>query len=508
MPERTSHNLYQVISARFPSNSARPCIETPGGHAWSYAAVEAETARLANFLTGIGAHKGDRVAVQAEKSAQSLLLYLACMRAGLIYLPLNTAYREQELAYFLADAEPTAVVCAPEAAERIMYLGRGHGIRHVLTLDGTGAGSLVDGSRAMDTDFQTVACAAGDTAAILYTSGTTGRPKGAMLSHGNLSSNGLVLCESWGFTGRDVLLHALPIFHVHGLFVACHCALLGGAKMIFLPRFEVGEAMDQLPRATVFMGVPTYYTRFLAMPEFGRDHCRNMRLFVSGSAPLQTRTFAEFRKRTGHIILERYGMSETGMITSNPLHGERRAGTVGPPLPGVEVRIADASDQPLAAGEVGEIQLHGPNVFPGYWRMPEKTAAEFTADGFFKTGDLGSMDQQGYVSISGRSKDLIISGGYNIYPKELENCIDALDGIRESAVIGLPDADFGERVAAVIVPASAPANLSSEAIIATLKTQVANYKVPKAVFFLDELPRNAMGKVQKSVLRERFRDQP
>ena len=497
-------NLYALLEARFPADRSAACLETPDGTVWTWADVEAEAARYANLLCGRGVAPGDRVAVQVEKSPQALILYLACLRAGAVYLPLNPAYPHRELDYFLGDAEPRVVVGRPESADGLAALCERHGAGEPLTLGADGEGTFTEAARAMPGRFEAVARAAGDLAALLYTSGTTGQPKGAMLTHANLSSNAQVLHTAWGFREGDVLLHVLPVFHTHGLFVACHTALLNGSPMIFCPRFDPAEARRLLPRATVFMGVPTFYTRLLALPGFGRDACAGMRLFVSGSAPLLEQTFEEFRERTGHVILERYGMTECGMSTSNPLDGERRAGTVGLPLPGVDLRVAGDGGAPAGPGEVGEIEFKGPNVFSGYWRMPEKTAGEFTADGYFRSGDLGWIGKDGYVAIAGRGKDLVISGGLNVYPKEVELLIDRLDGVMESAVIGLPHPDLGEQVTAVVVREQGATGPDERSVIDALKTDLAGYKVPKRVFFVEALPRNAMGKVQKGVLRERF----
>jgi malonyl-CoA/methylmalonyl-CoA synthetase len=452
-----------------------------------------------------------------DKSPEALMLYLATLRAGLVFVPLNTAYQRAELDYFLRDAAPAVFVCTPQREPELRPLAHAAGVAHVVTLGDDRSGSLLQAAASHADGFATAPRAAHDLAAILYTSGTTGRSKGAMLSHGNLAANALVLDEFWGFKeereagGHDVLLHALPLFHVHGLFVASHAALLAGAPMLFLPKFDARRVMQLLPRATVFMGVPTYYTRLLAEPGFDRHVCRNMRLFVSGSAPLAAETHREFHRRTGHVILERYGMSETLMLVSNPYFGiaarDRIAGTVGVPLPGVSVRVVSDDGALCAVGEIGHVQVKGPSVFRGYWRMPEKTAEEFTADGYFKTGDVGHFGgtgkPDGYLTLVGRSKDLIISGGYNVYPKEVEGYIDEMDGVAESAVIGLPHPDFGEAVAAVVV-GKPGATLREERIIAQLKEKIANYKVPKRVFVVDDLPRNAMGKVQKNVLRERY----
>ncbi len=501
MSEKANANLYALLRRRFAGRLDTPAIETPDGKQLTYADVERESARFANRLLALGARAGDRVAVQVDKSPEALCLYLGCLRAGLIYLPLNTGYPERELEHFFSDAEPRVVVCRPKDVDMVGGLARRCGVASTVTLGEAGDGSLVEASQA-DDRFETVVCGGDDIAAILYTSGTTGKPKGAALSHDNLGSNAVTLHQVWGFCASDVLLHALPLFHTHGLFVACHCSLLNATPMLLLPRFDAAEVMRLMPRASVFMGVPTFYTRLLAMPEFGREQCGHMRLFVSGSAPLLEQTHREFVERTGHTILERYGMTECGMSTSNPLDGERKAGTVGLPLPGVSLRIVDDEGKAVATGEIGQIEFKGPNVFRGYWRNPDKTAEDFTDDGFFRSGDLGKLDEDGYVSIVGRDKDLIISGGYNVYPKEVELCIDELDGVSESAVIGVPDADFGERVTAVVVAQSE--TLSEEAIISALRPVLAGYKIPKRIFFLEELPRNAMGKVQKNVLRERF----
>ena len=496
-----SENLYAHIERATPADPDAVILEDDAGHSFSWRQLHAATARYAALLRAHGAAPGDRVAVQVDKSPQSLFLYLACLRAGLTYLPLNTAYQRSELAYFLGDAEPAIVVCAPQSQDEIRNLRAPSA--QLLTLDENGEGSLAQAAASMQPEFTTAAVEPDHLAAIIYTSGTTGRSKGAMVTHRNLSSNARTLVEYWGFSARDVLLHALPIFHVHGLFVANHCALLSGARMLWHRRFEAKAVLRDLPRATVLMGVPTFYTRLLAEPGFGPAACAGMRLFISGSAPLLMETFQQFEARMGQRILERYGMSEAGMITSNPLEGERRGGTVGLPLPGVSVRIADDDDRPLSQGATGGIQIRGSNVFRGYWRMPEKTREEFTADGWFRTGDVGSIDAQGYLSIVGRAKDLIITGGYNVYPKEIELAIDAIPGVLESAVIGLPHPDFGEAVTAVVV-ARPGAEISELQIIQHVKAQLANYKVPKRVILLPDLPRNAMGKVQKNVLRQRY----
>ncbi len=490
-------NLYALIERHFPAAAEEPCLIVPGGPVVHYDEIAAMSARIANALVAAGCRPGDRVAVQTDKHWQVLPLYLGALRAGLVYLPLNTGYQRAELDFFFGDAEPRAIVCGPDRLGVIETIARG---ATVLTLDANG-GELMDRASRESDRFATVVSQPDDLAALLYTSGTTGRAKGAMLTHRNLASNGLALVQSWGFTRGDTLLHALPVYHVHGLFVAIHCVLLAGARMIWLPKFDAKEVVALLPRASVMMGVPTFYTRLLAEPSFTRDAVRSMRLFVSGSAPLLAETFESFRERTGHAILERYGMTETGMNASNPLDGARIAGTVGPPLPGVSMRIVDGGGRECAAGEVGSIEVKGPNVFAGYWRMPDRTRDEFTADGWFRTGDVGEWTPGRYLRIVGRAKDLIITGGLNVYPKEIEERIDAMPGVAESAVVGVPDPDFGEAVTAVVVPKTG-ARPTEEQVVGTLKDEIASFKVPKRVYFVAELPRNAMGKVQKNVLRD------
>ncbi len=491
-------NLYTLFDEHV-ADPAAPCLVVPNGPVVHYGELAALSARIAHALVGAGCRPGDRVAVQAEKHWTVLPLYLAALRAGLVYLPLNTGYQRAELDYFFGDAGPRVVVCGSERLGVVAATARD---ATVLTLDANG-GELLDRAEGKPELFDTVPRSPDDLAAILYTSGTTGRSKGAMLTHRNLASNALALVEAWGFTRGDVLLHALPVYHVHGLFVAIHCALLSGSRMLWLPKFDVHEVMALLPKTTVMMGVPTFYTRLLAEPSFGRAQTDGVRLFVSGSAPLLPETFREFEERTGQRILERYGMTETGMNTSNPLAGPRLGGTVGPPLPGVSVRIVGDGGAPCAPGTIGAIQVRGPNVLKGYWNLPEKTREEFTADGWFKTGDMGEWTPEGYVRIVGRAKDLIITGGLNVYPKEIEERIDAMDGVAESAVIGVPDPDFGEAVTAVVV-AKAGHALTESAIVAALKAEVAGFKVPKRVFFAVDLPRNSMGKVVKAALREKF----
>jgi len=494
-------NLFQTIRSRIAS-PAHPFIFKFDGATLSYGEMLARTGQIANALVLAGVEPGDRVAVQVEKSVENFLLYLATVRAGAVYLPLNTAYTLNELDYFIGDAEPKLVVCDPAKRDGLAEIAKARGVASVETLDANGQGSLIEAANKAPTDFADVPREDDDLAAILYTSGTTGRSKGAMLTHRNLASNAETLREYWRFTGSDILLHALPIYHTHGLFVAGNTIMFAGGAMIFLAKFDADEVMRHLPKATSMMGVPTFYTRLLKHPGLTREACAHMRLFTSGSAPLLAETHTEFREKTGHAILERYGMTETNMNTSNPYDGDRIAGTVGFPLPGVEVRIAEAdSGKVLPQGEIGVIEVRGPNVFPGYWRMPEKTKAEFRDDGFFITGDVGKIDERGYVHIVGRAKDLIITGGFNVYPKEVESEIDSLPGVVESAVIGCPHPDFGEGVTAVVVlkKDSIP---DEKAMIANLEGRLAKFKLPKRVIFVDDLPRNTMGKVQKNVLRE------
>ena len=495
-------NAYSYFSRGF--NPRASFMATDRGESFTYADLERETAHVAAFLVRLGLEPGDRVAAQIDKSPQALFLYLGTLRAGLCYLPLNTAYQKGELDYFIGDAEPRVVICRPETAALIRELASKRNVEHVFTLDDSGCGTLTETMAGVPEQFTDRERADSDLAVIIYTSGTTGRSKGAMVTHGNLTSNATVLRDYWRFTDRDVLIHALPVFHVHGLFVAVHPVLLAGARMIFHRKFDAQAVIADLPQATALMGVPTFYTRLLGESAFGKDVCARMRLFISGSAPLLLDTFDEFRRRSGHTILERYGMSEAGMITSNPYDGERRGGTVGHPLPGISVRVVDPLGKPVAQGVPGDIQIRGPNLFSGYWRMPEKTKEEFTADGWFRTGDVGQWDPESYLSIVGRAKDLIISGGYNVYPKEIEMVIDALPGVRESAVVGIPHADLGEAVAAAVV-CNREADLDEAQLIAQVKAQIAGYKVPKRVVFVDDLPRNAMGKVQKALLREQFK---
>jgi malonyl-CoA/methylmalonyl-CoA synthetase len=484
---------------------ARLAIETLDGQRISYGDLIARAGQIANVLVASGVKTGDRVAAQTEKSVPALVLYLATVRAGAVYLPLNTAYTLNELDYFIGDAEPSLVVCDPSKAEGIGAIAAKVGAK-VMTLGADGKGSLTDAAAKAKSDFETVVRDDGDLAAILYTSGTTGRSKGAMLTHDNLASNSLSLVGYWRFTDKDVLIHALPIYHTHGLFVATNVCLFARASMIFLPKFDPELIIKLMARATVLMGVPTFYTRLLQSPALTKESTKHMRLFVSGSAPLLADTHREWAARTGHAVLERYGMTETNMNTSNPYDGERVPGAVGHPLPGVSIRVTDPeTGKVLAAETVGMIEVKGSNVFKGYWRMPEKTKAEFRDDGFFITGDLGKIDAKGYVHILGRGKDLVISGGFNVYPKEIESEIDAMPGVVESAVIGVPHADFGEGVTAIVV-CDKGAKVDETTVLNALDGRLAKFKMPKRVFVVEELPRNAMGKVQKNILRDTYSD--
>lgn len=497
-----SENLFAIFRRCFPTDLGRTFLERPDGGGLSYADLLDLSGRIARVLKDLGVRPGDRVAAQVEKSAEALMVYLGALRAGAVYLPLNTAYTAGELRYFLGDAEPAVLVCRPEAEDRMAALAGEVGVPHLLTLGERGDGSLMARVAAAAADDQDVPRTKDDLAAILYTSGTTGRSKGAMLSHGNLASNAETLRDAWRFTAADRLLHALPIFHTHGLFVATNVALMAGASLIFLPRFDLDAIIRLLPKATAMMGVPTFYTRLLARPDLTKELVGHMRLLVSGSAPLSAETHKAFQARTGHAILERYGMTETNMNTSNPYEGERVPGSVGLPLPGVEIRITDPeTGRVLPQGEIGMIEIRGPNVFKGYWRMPEKTRAEFREDGFFISGDLGMIDGRGYVSIVGRGKDLIISGGFNVYPAEVEGAIEALPGVAECAVVGVPHPDLGEGVVAIVVPKPG-ARLDERRMQAALAGELARYKLPKRILIADGLPRNAMGKVQKNQLRE------
>jgi malonyl-CoA/methylmalonyl-CoA synthetase len=508
----TQDNLFVALRASFPSDLKTVAVQTDEGLQYSWLDLERSTAMVANLLQSLGLPEGSRVAVQVEKSVEALILYLATLRAGYVFLPLNTAYQSAEIEYFIGNAEPAVVVCSGANFAWVSKIAFKAGTQHVFTLNEDRTGSLLDRAALQSDRHTPVQRRADDLAAILYTSGTTGRSKGAMLTHGNMLSNALTLKDYWGWKKGDVLIHALPIFHVHGLFVAIHGALINGSKMIWMAKFDPKRVISHMQQATVFMGVPTLYVRMLAEPSLNKAAVQNMRLFVAGSAPLLIETFTEWQERTGHTILERYGMSETAMLTSNPYaadkryakQSERRGGTVGFPLPGVTLRVRGDDGQDMPVGEIGGIQVKGPNVFKGYWRMPEKTAEEFTSDGFFKTGDVGKVDERGYVTIVGRSKDLIISGGYNVYPAEIEGYINDMKGVAESAVVGVPHPDFGE-VGVAVVTLKPGASLQPEAVLAELKAKLANFKIPKRCFVVPELPRNTMGKVQKNLLRDQYK---
>jgi malonyl-CoA/methylmalonyl-CoA synthetase len=505
-------NLFVALRDAFPVDLDRCAVETDNGLTYSWRDLDRATAMVANLLDSLDLPPASRIAVQVEKSVEAMVLYLATLRAGHVFLPLNTAYQSGEIEYFIGNAEPAVVVCSPKNHGWVSKIAFSAGTQYVFTLGEDRTGSLLERAAHCSDRHTPAVRQDDDLAAILYTSGTTGRSKGAMLTHGNMRSNALVLRDYWRWQKDDVLIHALPIFHVHGLFVAIHGALINGSKMIWLSRFDPKLAIARFPEATVFMGVPTLYVRMLAEPTLTKAQAAHMRLFVSGSAPLLIETFTEWQQRTGHTILERYGMSETVMLTSNPCgpdarHGgesERRGGTVGFPLPGVTLRVMEDDGKAVAPGDIGGIQVQGPNVFKGYWRMPEKTAEEFTSDGFFRTGDVGKVDERGYVTIVGRSKDLIISGGYNVYPAEIEGTINDMPGVAESAVVGVPHPDFGEVGVAVII-ARPGATVDPDRVISELKAKLANFKIPKRCLVVAELPRNTMGKVQKNLLRDRYK---
>ncbi|WP_312791164.1 malonate--CoA ligase [Diaphorobacter nitroreducens] len=512
----SSQNLFSALRAAFPADLDQIAVEAASAAGapllYTWRDLDRASARIANLLASLKLPEGSRIAVQVEKSVEAMLLYLATLRAGYVFLPLNTAYQSAEIEYFIGNAEPAVVVCTPGNFGWVSKIAFTAGTQHVFTLGDDRTGSLLERAAHFGDEHRAVPRKADDLAAILYTSGTTGRSKGAMLTHGNLLSNAQVLKDYWGWKPGDVLIHALPIFHVHGLFVAIHGALINGSKMIWMAKFDPKAVIAAMPRATVFMGVPTLYVRMLAEPALTKAAASHMRLFIAGSAPLLIETFKEWQDRTGHTILERYGMSETIMLTSNPYaadarHGgqdERRGSTVGFPLPGVGLRVVDDAGKPVPVGEIGNIQVKGPNVFKGYWRMPEKTKEEFSADDWFKTGDVGKVDERGYVSIVGRSKDLIISGGYNVYPAEIEGYINEMPGVAESAVVGVPHPDFGEVGVVVVIPKPG-AKVDGDAVIASLKSQLANFKIPKRCFVTTELPRNTMGKVQKNLLRDQYK---
>lgn len=494
-------NLFTRFVAAAPGPE-KLLLRPPGAAGISYGEVFARAAQFAHVLTSHGLQPGDRLAVQVEKSPAALILYLACLRAGLVYLPLNNGYTPAELAYFVADAQPKLFVAADR---NVASIAAAVPPVQFLTLGDDGlSGSLIAEAQSMPLDFSNAPVGMKDLASILYTSGTTGRSKGAMLSHGNLHSNAESLKQAWAFSAEDVLLHALPIFHIHGLFVATNVTMLSGASMLFLPRFEPDAIFAALPEATVMMGVPTFYTRLLKDPRLSPRSTGHMRVFISGSAPLLPETFRDWQARTHHTLLERYGMTETNMNSSNPYQGERIAGSVGLPLPGVEIRVADGEGKPVPQGEIGTIEVRGPNVFQGYWKMPDKTAAEFRQDGFFITGDMGMFGPDGYLRIVGRGKDLIITGGLNVYPREIEALLDDLPGVEESAVVGLPHEDFGEGVTAFVIMREGAA-VTEDDVLAALRDRLARFKQPKRVLFLNQLPRNSMGKVQKAALREEYK---
>lgn len=500
--DTASHNLYMALLHGINQAPEKIAIKPIPGRVYSYRELLLHSQKFAALLQQMSVSAGDRVLVQVEKSPEVIPLYLAVLQLGAVWVPINPAYTLVETDYFIQDAEPQLIVSTQERMRDMQALASTHQVPHVESLGTDGTGSLID--KVMDQQpLLDITPVDGDAlAAILYTSGTTGRSKGAMLSHGNLLSNARTLAEVWRFSSDDHLLHALPVFHTHGLFVACNVTLLSGASMTFLPKLDVDQLLKLMPGATVLMGVPTFYVRLLQSPSLNAEVTKNMRLFISGSAPLLAETHQEFTERTGHAILERYGMTETNMNTSNPYEGERRPGTVGPALPGVDIRVTDRETrQPVEVGSTGMIEIKGPNVFKGYWKNPEKTKAEFTEDGYFISGDLGHFDSEGYLHIVGRDKDLIISGGYNVYPKEVEEAIDDLPGIVESAVIGIPHPDFGEAVVAVVVR-EAGSEVTERSLIDSLSSALARYKQPKAAVFVDEIPRNVMGKVQKSELRK------
>lgn len=498
-------NLFSHFDASLKKTDNKPILILDNGTTYDYEVIKGKSAQIASLLINLKVSPGERISIQIEKSPESLFLYLACLRAGLIYHPLNPGYTESELEFFISDAEPTVIICDPKNLSVFEKLAKKNNINHVFTLDQDGQGTLTKSSESEKKIFQNYITPKDHVAALLYSSGTTGRPKGIMLTHQNLISNTQTLVDSWQFTERDTLLHALPIFHVHGLFVAIGCALLSGASMYWLPKFDVARILRNLSQCTALMGVPTYYTRLLATNNITHKNCKNMRIFISGSAPLLEETFHDFATKTGHEILERYGMTETNMNTSNPIKGKRKPGTVGPPLPGVEVRIMDDEGQGLEKDMIGNLQVKGPNVFKGYWKMSEKTAEDFTNDGYFKTGDKAKIDIDGYVSIVGRSKDMIISGGLNVYPKEVELIIDDIDGVLESAVIGIQHRDLGEGVVAIVIE-SGSIKVKEEDIIKLCKQQLAGYKIPKKIILAKALPRNSMAKVQKNILRENYKD--
>ncbi|MBM4227254.1 MAG: AMP-binding protein [Gammaproteobacteria bacterium] len=491
----SQHNLYLAYAEHFPSADAE-FLRTETGHCETYGDLDLRSAQMAHCLLQQGLKAGDRVTVQCEKSPEFIHLYLACLRAGLVFHPLNPGYPAAEVEYFVQDAAPGLILGDASTLEGLASAASRHGKARVMELEG-----LADASRNAPETFATVACQPDALAALLYSSGTTGKPKGIMLSHHNLAFNARALSKAWGFTHEDVLLHLLPLFHVHGLFIALGCILMSGSRMLFGTKFEVARALAWLPEATVMMGVPTYYTRLLGSPDLNRDLVQGIRLFTSGSAPLLAETWHAFRERTGHEVLERYGMTETSIIATNPLQGERRPGSVGPALEGVEIRIVDDAETVLPVGTTGHVQVRGDSVFKGYWGMSEKTRADILPEGWFRTGDDGVLDARGYLTLVGRAKDLIITGGLNVYPSEVETVLDEVPGVLESAVIGLPHEDFGEQVVGVVV-LKPGASWDEQAARNHLRAQLAAFKCPKLYRVVQELPRNAMGKVQKNLLRD------
>ena len=498
-----SHNIYELFATKFGEHRDDPFLTIPGGDSHTYAQLDRRSAAMAAVLADGGAQPGDRVVVQVDKSVDAVALYFACLRAGFVYVPLNTAYTPDEIGFFLGDAEPAVFVYPPDLAPKLKPVADIANVKRTFTLSHDGGGTLAETASQVTALGGVVERQADDVACMLYTSGTTGRPKGAMLTHGGMAANALALHHIWRFRLGDVLLHALPIFHVHGLFVALHCAILNASEVIFCERFDVQVVRRHLKEATVYMGVPTHYVRLLNDPDFGPHDCQTIRMFTSGSAPLTEVVFDQFAERAGHVICERYGMTECGIIASNPPEGQRVAGTVGYALPEMELRVVDDADRPVDDGDVGQVQVRGPHVFKGYWLLPDKTAESFTVDGFFRTGDIGWLAGDGRLTLAGRSSDLIISGGYNVYPKEIELKLDQAPGVAESAVVGLPHDDFGEAVTAFVV---ADAAVDDAVLRAALDGQLANFKQPKKYIFLDALPRNTMGKVQKSDLRRVYEE--
>ena len=494
-------NLYSIYREGFPKDLRNIFLENCDGSSITYEDLEEQSSQYANGFNDLGLQPGDRVSVQVDKSPEVIFIYLACLRANLIFHPLNTAYKEGELSFFLDDADPSVFICEKEIYNKISSLDVPKKPKNIFTLELDEGTSIQHIKK--EGEHKIIDCSKEQTAALLYSSGTTGKPKGIMLTHGNIGSNAHALKEAWNFTQADCLLHALPIYHVHGLFVALGCVFLSGSRILWMNAFNVDEVLKVITKCSVMMGVPTYYTRLLSSPNLDRDTVANMRVFISGSAPLLEDTFIEFHSKTGHYILERYGMTETNIISSNPIKGKRKPGTVGKPLEGQDIKIVDNNFNYLNITEIGNIQVRGPNVFKGYWNLPQKTKEDFTSDNFFNTGDKGFLDTDGYLTIVGRSKDMIISGGLNVYPKEIESLIDDLEGVGESAVIGLKDDDLGEKVVAIVVREE-KSEINEDDLIRALKSNIAGFKVPKKIFFVEELPRNTMGKVQKNVLRDNY----